>query len=432
MQNKARFQNSGLSGMNLLLFAEHYFYSIFASLKALERMFQTGCENLQIIKRLPMIPVSSQSRKVLNSDGFLVIKLMQQLISYKGRCAVTNPVGLLRCILFQRNIFPTVIDMTSGPLMTNSKCTTVTCVEFNKNDPNFIVTASNGDINCWRMSPDGSTVTHLAEKHIHNQSIKSIAVHPHAPFFLFQFKDMKTAKLLCMSPDDLTVGSSSGDMRHKRSINSVAFDRTGRFVATGSDDNTIKIWRVSLDGLTVTCVDTLGGHDSCVLSVAFDPTGRFLASCSRDKTAKVWRRSPDGSIVDCLATLAGHIGPVVSVAFDPTGRFLATGSGDVTSSGVGAWYLWLLPTDDNPKVTWVATLREDNGLVLTIAFHPQLPLIATGSLKTAKIWRISSNGSRVSCVATMNNLNGFVSSVAFDPTGRFLVTASGNGARVWH
>jgi WD40 repeat protein len=162
MQNKDRFQNLGLSGMNLLLFAEHYFYSIFASLKALERIFPTGCENLQIIKRLPLIPVSSQSRKVLNSDGFLVIKLMQRLISYKGRCAVTNPVGLLRCILFH----------------------------------------------------------------------------------------------------------------------SVAFDPTGRFVATGSDDNTAKVWRMSPDGAAATCVATLAGHSSRVRSVAFDPTGRFVATGS--------------------------------------------------------------------------------------------------------------------------------------------------------
>ena len=79
-----------------------------------------------------------------------------------------------------------------------------------------------------------------------------------------------------------------------------------------------------------TCVATLG-HSDWVLSVAFDPTGRFVATGSQDNTAKVWRMSPDGAAATCVATLAGHSDWVRSVAFDPTGRFVATGSGDNTA-----------------------------------------------------------------------------------------------------
>jgi WD40 repeat protein len=80
-----------------------------------------------------------------------------------------------------------------------------------------------------------------------------------------------------------------------------------------------------------TCVATLAGHSDVVSSVAFDPTGRFVATFSQDKTAKVWRMSPDGAAATCVATLAGHRGVVYSVAFDPTGRFVATGSYDGTA-----------------------------------------------------------------------------------------------------
>ena len=79
-----------------------------------------------------------------------------------------------------------------------------------------------------------------------------------------------------------------------------------------------------------TCVATLAGRSGTVYSVAFDPTGRFVATGSFDKTAKVWRMSPDGAAATCVATLAGHSGFVNSVAFDPTGRFVATGSGNNT------------------------------------------------------------------------------------------------------
>ncbi len=118
---------------------------------------------------------------------------------------------------------------------------------------------------------------------------------------------------------------------HSRNVYSVAFDPTGRFVATGSLDKTAKVWRMSPDGAAATCVATLAGHSSFVSSVAFDPTGRFVATGSQDKTAKVWRMSPDGAAATCVATLAGHSDWVFSVAFDPTGRFVATGSHDNTA-----------------------------------------------------------------------------------------------------
>ena len=81
---------------------------------------------------------------------------------------------------------------------------------------------------------------------------------------------------------------------------------------------------------SATCVATLAGHIDRVFSVAFDPTGRFVATGSQDKTVKVWRMSPDGTAATCVATLAGHSNFVNSVAFDPTGRFVATSSGDIT------------------------------------------------------------------------------------------------------
>jgi WD40 repeat protein len=46
---------------------------------------------------------------------------------------------------------------------------------------------------------------------------------------------------------------------------------------------------MSPDGAAATCVATLAGHSNCVFAVAFDPTGRFVATGSSDKTAKVWK-----------------------------------------------------------------------------------------------------------------------------------------------
>ena len=136
---------------------------------------------------------------------------------------------------------------------------------------------------------------------------------------------------------------------------------------------------------------TLEGHTSLVLSVAFNSIGTILATGSWDNTAKLWRFSPDGSAAICVATLAwhrtnvnslsGHRKNVTSVAFHQTLPILATGSGDSTAK------LWRL-SPDGSTATCVATLAGHSSSVWSVAFHPTAPLLATGSCdKTAKLWR---------------------------------------------
>jgi hypothetical protein len=56
-------------------------------------------------------------------------------------------------------------------------------------------------------------------------------------------------------------------------------------VATGGADDTDKVWRMSPDDAAATCVVTLAGNRGYVRSVAFDQTGRFVATGSSDTTA---------------------------------------------------------------------------------------------------------------------------------------------------
>jgi len=64
-----------------------------------------------------------------------------------------------------------------------------------------------------------------------------------------------------------------------------------------------------------------------------------------------------------------------------------------------------------------STLAEHSDWVGYVAFHPTLPLLATGSYdKTAKLWRFSADGSAATCVATLRGHSDLVLSVAFDPT----------------
>ena len=70
-----------------------------------------------------------------------------------------------------------------------------------------------------------------------------------------------------------------------------------------------------------------------VNSVAFSRDGKILATGSKDGAARLWDVATQRPIG---GPLTGHAGPVTSVAFSPDGKTLATGSSDGTA-GCGTW-----------------------------------------------------------------------------------------------
>ncbi|KAJ8577924.1 hypothetical protein ON010_g1285 [Phytophthora cinnamomi] len=62
-------------------------------------------------------------------------------------------------------------------------------------------------------------------------------------------------------------------------------------LATGGSDNLVKVWRRNPPA-RVECVYSLSGHNDAIKSLAFDPSGIFLVSSSEDTTAIMWRVRP--------------------------------------------------------------------------------------------------------------------------------------------
>ena len=71
---------------------------------------------------------------------------------------------------------------------------------------------------------------------------------------------------------------------------------------------------------------TLSGHLGSVESVCFSPDGKFIASGSNDNTIKIWNLKEQKE----MFTLSGHSGSVESVCFSPDGKLIASGSEDKT------------------------------------------------------------------------------------------------------
>jgi WD40 repeat protein len=156
----------------------------------------------------------------------------------------------------------------------------------------------------------------------------------------------------------LFTGVFSGEVAdvkvHTSEVESVAFDRSGKYLASGCADNIVRVWDVS--SMPMRQVAELKGHTDIVLSVAFDPSGKYLASGSYDNTVRVW----DVASQQQVAELKGHMddpGPgryskhgceaaVFSVAFDPSGKYLASGSYDGT---VTVWDMTTAPALDEDE-----------------------------------------------------------------------------------
>jgi len=240
---------------------------------------------------------------------------------------------------------------------------------------------------------------------------------------------------------EITTLSGHGDKVYQ-----VAFHPKFPLVATCSQDETAKLWRVNPNGsVHETPVATLRGHSDSVQSVTFHPTLPLLATGSTDRTTKLWRFSPDGSTATPAATFRGQLEPVYSVAFHPMAPFLAISSHGKYKRSVKLWRftpdgsaanLWRVEPWGEAEEIPVATLRgrsEPIGAVWSLAFHPTLPLLASGSQnKTAMLWRVNPDGSSATHTATLSGHSGVVNSVAFHPIMHLVATSSlDNTAMLW-
>jgi WD40 repeat protein/transcriptional regulator with XRE-family HTH domain len=207
---------------------------------------------------------------------------------------------------------------------------------------------------------------------------------------------------------------------HRDTVFTVAFSPDGRSLLSGGGDGAVHLWH--LDGDTVRDGGSLPGPHGTVYSVAFSPDGRTVAAGSADEHLYLWDVTDAARPVPLTRPLAGPGGAVQSVAFDPDGRTLAAGSAD------GAVRLWNVGGRPRPLG---APLTASAKSIFSVTFSPDGRTLATGGADdTVRLWDLADRATPARRGRAMSGPKGWVNSLAFAPGGRTLAAASSDG-QVW-
>jgi WD40 repeat protein len=259
--------------------------------------------------------------------------------------------------------------------------TVVNAVAFSRIGTSLAAGYSDGDIQLWRVAPDGALAP-LSRPIMAQQSrgelVESAAFSP-------------SGKLLATCGDDGTVRLwSVTDPAEPRPLAivhdspgtiafSVAFSPDGRTLAVASADGLTRLLDISNPARPVKLGHPLAGPASYAISVAFSPDGRTLAVGSADKRVRLYDVADLARPHRLGHPLTGPTGYVYSVAFSPDGRTLAAGVTDGT--------VWLWHVTDPGRPDLVASLTGPAQAVYSVAFAPDGATLAAGSADgTVRVW----------------------------------------------
>ncbi|MBA3871231.1 MAG: helix-turn-helix domain-containing protein, partial [Anaerolineae bacterium] len=202
---------------------------------------------------------------------------------------------------------------------------------------------------------------------------------------------------------DLVSGVQIETLPHPCPVIAIAWSLEGYLFATGDEEGCVRLWDLHKTG-TAACIHTFTGHTSWVDGLAFDPSGRFLASASWDGTVKLWDVRNG-----CLQqTLTSHTERVCRVAWSPDGRILASGGFEKTIR------LW-----DMEQSSYRAALQGHTAGIADLTFTPDgHNLLSSSEDGTMRLWNVA-NGQ---CLRVMQGYMNFINDIDWSPDSTQLVS----------
>jgi WD40 repeat protein len=154
---------------------------------------------------------------------------------------------------------------------------------------------------------------------------------------------------------------------HRDSVLCLAFDPTGRILASGGNDSTVQLWDVTRGPQpAIRSRAILTAHRAPVRTLAFSPDGRTLATAGADGSIRLWEVAT-GRELSSRSGNARNPDPINTLAFSPDGQSIAVGlEGGPGSPG----RLYVFDGRDLARPAVQLPTRAEQGPVECLAFQP--------------------------------------------------------------
>jgi WD40 repeat protein len=216
---------------------------------------------------------------------------------------------------------------------------------------------------------------------------------------------LSSSSTLVPTPTPRPPGSVLATYRgHTGRVTSVAWSPNGKYIASGSLDQTARIWAVNSSPQFKPVI--YRGHTAGLQAVDWSPDSQRVVSGSMDKTVQVW----DAFSGEQVALFRGHIGTVNTVAWSPDGKSIVSGAAD------GTVRVWDIATNKQ-----VYVYHGHQASVNSIVWSPDSQRIASGSSdKTVQVLDATSGKH----LYTYRGHTDVVSSISWSPDGVHIASGS--------
>jgi len=204
---------------------------------------------------------------------------------------------------------------------------------------------------------------------------------------------------------------------HEGSVISLAIDRQGEYLVSGSADQTIKIWDLNQNEL----LHTLKDHGGRINDIAIDSEQKIVVSGSGDGTTRIWSLETGEPLNSPFPSPNGR---VLSVAIAENGQTIASATNE------GQIHLWDVQTGELKD-----TLQkgDDTTIINSLAVSPNNnQILASGRQDgTIQIWDLSTGNE--TAVSPLEDNSDRVFQVAISADGERLVSGTyDEKVRIWN